>query len=110
LAKEGDRAAESHLDRDARAAELLDVAGAIAEQARYARDGLRTVLPQTHRGPVIFGPAALQHFFRPVVGHGSAQAAFQKTSRLEVGRPIWGEGAAEGEALGLAGDPTLPLG
>ncbi|HEX9067924.1 MAG TPA: metallopeptidase TldD-related protein [Ktedonobacterales bacterium] len=84
--------------------------------ATYARDTLSAVMPDTHQGPVLLtGRAAAEIFcppffqLSPLVTHTSAQAAYQKLSRLATGQHVTGE-APRGDALTLWSDPLRPWG
>lgn len=120
IAGEGGKEAEIHAELRRRRLADFDLDQVIAAYASYARDSLRAVAPRTHRGPVLLSGEAATDFFAaelvgitafggPLATHTSAQAAYQRLSRLKLGEPITPE-PARGDRITLISDPLLPYG
>lgn len=106
LAEDGKGSVECHAIRRARRPEELDLAGAIARNARWAADRLRAELPPTGTIPVVFGEEALDTLFGAFASHAGARARYEGWSRLTEGKPLID--GVQGEPLTLRVDPALP--
>jgi predicted Zn-dependent protease len=119
IAGASDHAAEFHAEVYRRRLGDLDLERTVAAYATFARDALRAVPPATHQGPVILSGEAAAGFFVPTLDaigipstfafHTSAEAAYQRLSRLTVGAFVSG-GEPRGDRLTLLADATRPFG
>ncbi len=116
IASDRGNSAEMHAELKRRRLEDLQIPGTVAAYATFARHSLYATTPPTARGPVILSGEALANFFSPLIFGGnplltqtSAQAAYQRLSRFNVGDFISGE-EPTGDRLNLTSDPLRPYG
>jgi PmbA protein len=118
LARQGHEEAEYFRQAAARRMADLRIDETVTEGSRMARDKLRATAPQTRVGPVVISGEALAQFFGgnavtetgALLSQASAAMAYTKISRLEVGRPIWGDREPQGDLLTLHANARLPYG
>ena len=118
LARRGDDEAEYFRQAEARRLDDLRIAETIVDGSRMARDKLGAVRPQTRVGPVVVGGEALPQLFGgtavtqtgALLAQASAATAYSKLSRLEVGRPIYGDRQRDGDAVTVRANALLPFG
>jgi predicted Zn-dependent protease len=111
--------AEFHAEGTRRRLGDLALERMVAAYVTFAHDSLRATAPATHQGAVVLSGEAASNFFVPMrenLGlasaftlHTSAQAAFQRLSRLSLGASISG-GEPRGDRLTLIADATRPFG
>lgn len=115
IAEDNGREAEFHAELSRRRLADLVIEGAVDAYATFARHSLAARTPSTHRGPVILSGDALASLFNPhfqsgpLVFHTSAQAAYQKISRLNPGDFVAGE-PPRGDRVTLISDGLRPWG
>ncbi len=119
IASAGGEEAEFHAEATRRRLEDLAIVRTVAAFARFAHDSLRATAPSTHQGAVILSGEAASNFFVPMLEnlgllsafklHTSAQAAFQRLSRLSLGASISG-GEPRGDRLTMIADAMRPYG
>jgi PmbA protein len=118
LARRGDEEAEYFREAEARRLGDLRISETIVDGSRMARDKLGTEAPRTRVGPVVISDEALPQLFGAtavsqagaLLTQASAATAYSKLSRLEVGRPIFGEHQLLGDAITLRANARLPFG
>jgi PmbA protein len=118
LAGSGDDEAEAFRQAEARRIEDLGLERVITDLAEGAVDMVRAGPPRTHQGPVVLSGAAVSQLLggtvlgKPgaILTQASAEAAYLKISRLEVGQPIWGEGGTAGDPVSVRANARLPYG
>jgi PmbA protein len=118
LARHGDDEAEYFRQAQARRLADLRIDETVAEGSRTARDKLRATVPRTRVGPVVMSGEALVQFFGgtavtetgALLSQASAAMAYTKISRLEVGRPIWGDREPTGDLVTVRANARLPYG
>ncbi len=111
--------AEFHAEGTRRRLGDLALERMIAAYATFAHDSLRATAPATHQGAVVLSGEAASNFFVPMLEnlglpsafslHTSAQAAFQRLSRLSLGASIT-DGEPRGDRLTLISDAMRPFG
>lgn len=118
-AGDGQEEAEHFRMLQARRLVDLDLAGNIAEAARFAQDSLHAEMPVTRTGPVVLSGQALlplvasPQMFGPgpvLAFQASAEAAHAQLSRLAVGAPITGDRELRGEPFRLRLNALSPYG
>jgi PmbA protein len=88
----------------------LQLPGAVAEAARFARDTLRARAPRTGTGPVVLSGDALIPLFDAFTYQASGAAAYMKLSRFEVGGSVYGDRPVTGDRLTLRANALRPYG
>lgn len=111
--------AEFHAEGTRRRMGDLALERTVAAYVTFAHDSLRATAPATHQGAVLLSGEAASNFFVPMLENlglmsaftlqTSAQAAFQRLSRLSLGASISG-GEPRGDRLTLISDATRPFG
>lgn len=111
---------EAEYFRQAQARRMADlrIDETVTEGSRMARDKLRAVAPQTRVGPVVVSGEALVQMFggtavsdtSALLTQASAATAYTKISRLEVGRPVWGDREPSGDLISVRSNARLPFG
>ena len=109
IAHEGDKEAEFHAELERRRLSDLMIEGTVDAYATFARHSLYARPPATFTGPVILSGAALPEFFGPIVFNTSAQAQFQKVSRVKPGDYLSGD-EPRGDRVTLISDARRPFG
>lgn len=109
IAHQDDREAEFHAEMERRRLSDLMIEGTVDAYATFARHSLYARPPATYTGPVVLSGAALPEFFGPIVFNTSAQAQFQKVSRVKPGEYICGE-EPRGDPITLITDARRPFG
>lgn len=97
--------AESLGVRRARFGRDLQIGPVLTRYCRYAMDNVRAVLPPSGTYPVVFGEEALDTIFLHLCAQAGGEAAFQKWSRLQVGKPVVQN--PRRDLLTLTSDPWL---
>ena len=118
LARRGDDEAEYFRQAEARRLTDLRIEDTVVEGSRMARDKLGATAPQTRVGAVVMSGEALPQLFGgsavsqvgALLTQASAATAYSKLSRLEVGRPIYGDLEPAGDVLTLRANARLPFG
>lgn len=118
LARQGDEEAEYFRQAEARRLVDLRIAETIVDGSRMARDKLHAEAPRTRVGPVVVGGEALPQLFGgtavtqtgALLTQASASTAYSKLSRLELGRPIYGDVEVVGDAVTVRANARLPFG
>jgi len=114
IARLEDKVAEHTARLHARRFEDLNPGELARTNAGHARAILEAGPPPQYRGPVVLSGEAAFNFMgldqEPLSFHCSARMVHEKTSRYEKGRPLWGEGPLQGDALTLFSDPLVPFG
>lgn len=110
--------AEFHAEAYRRRLRDLAIERTIGAYATFAHDSLRATAPSTHQGTVLLSGEAAANYFVPTlenlglpsafVFHTSAQAAFQRLSRLTVGASVSGA-EPRGDRLTLIADAQRPF-
>ena len=118
LARRGGEEAEYFRQAQARRMADLRIDETVTEGSRMARDKLRATAPQTRIGQVVMSGEALVQMFGgnavtdtgALLTQASAAFAYSKISRLEVGRPIWGDREPAGDRITVHANARLPFG
>jgi len=118
LARRGDAEAEHFRQAEARRLADLRLAETIVDGSRMARDKLGAEAPRTRRGAVVITGEALPQLFGgtavtqtgALLTQASAATAYSKLSRLEVGRPIYGDLPRTGDPVTVRANARLPFG
>jgi PmbA protein len=118
LARHGGEEAEYFRQAEARRMADLRHDETVTEGSRMARDKLRATAPRTRLGPVVMSGEALLQFFGgnavtdtgALLTQASAAMAYSKISRLEVGRPIWGDLEPTADLVTVHANAQLPYG
>ena len=118
LARQGGEEAEYFRQAAARRMADLRIDETVTEGSRMARDKLRATAPRTRVGPVVMSGEALVQIFGnnavaetgALLNQASAAFAYSKISRLEVGRPIWGDREPTGDLITVRANARLPYG
>jgi predicted Zn-dependent protease len=114
IARVGDKVAEHTARLHARRFEDLNPEELARTNAGYARAIAQAGPPPQYQGPVVLSGEAAVNFMRldqqPLIFHCAARWVFEKMSRYEKGRPVWGDGPLQGDALTLFSDPLVPFG
>ncbi|MBU0491760.1 MAG: hypothetical protein KKA73_28965 [Chloroflexi bacterium] len=101
--------AERHNSFKRRRRSDVDIAAQVGRDAQQARDGLRAVLPQARRGPVVISGPALHELFLPWLVHTGAQFHYQRFSNLQVGESVFAS-PPQGDSFTFVSDGLLPYG
>lgn len=116
IAGESDTTAEFHIELRRRRLSDLHVERIIAAYGAYALHALHAEPPDTWEGPVIVSGEAAANLFNPLtsgsspfVAHTSAELAWRKMSRLQVGAPVTPD-EPRGDRLTLVSDALRPYG
>jgi predicted Zn-dependent protease len=114
IARFGDKEAEHTVRPHARRIADLDPKGLVADGAASARGIAQAGPAPQFSGPVILTGDAAHDFMKldlqPLSMHCAARAVFEKFSRYEKGKPVWGDKPLKGEAVTLYSDPLVPFG
>lgn len=114
IARFEDKVAEHTARLHARRFEDLNPEELARTNAGYARAIAQAGPPPQYQGPVVLSGEAAANFMgldqEPLSFHCSARTVHEKTSRYEKGRPVWGDGPLQGDALTLFSDPLVPFG
>ena len=103
---------------EARRLDDLDLGRTITEGAGLACDKLRAAMPTTRVGPVVVSGEALAQMLGgtavnstgALLTQAAASTAYNKLSRLEVGKPIHGADEPKGDRLTMHANARLPFG
>jgi len=109
IAQEGQREAEFHAELQRNRLADLMIESTVDAYATFARHSVYATAPGQHTGPVILSGEALSSFFTPVIFNTSAQALYQKLSRLKQGEHLVGE-EPRGDRITLISDARRPFG
>jgi PmbA protein len=117
LARGDPEEAEHFRQVEARRMEDLNLDEAVAEGAEMARDTTRAVGPRTRLGPTVISGEALGQLMGPPFNGAlgaylyqtSADTAYAKLSRLELGQPVYRDVSPEGDLLTLRANARRPL-
>jgi predicted Zn-dependent protease len=114
IARLGDNVAEHTARPHARRIVDLDAQGLVALGAVQALGICRAGSPPQHQGPVVLAGEAASDFLRldlePLSFHCAARPVYEKMSRYEKGKPVWGDKPLLGEAVTVFSDPLVPFG
>jgi PmbA protein len=118
LARETDGESEYFGQGEARRLIDLGIESTIAEGAQMARDKLRAEMPATRVGPVVASGEALAQMLGgtavtstgALLTQAAASTAYSKLSRLEIGKPVYGEAEPTGDLLTVRANARLPFG
>jgi predicted Zn-dependent protease len=106
---EGNDEAEHFRQIEARRLAGLRLPEHVREAATFTRDTLRAATPSTRIGPVVLAGDALAPLFDAFLFQASAQAAYNKLARFEVGQPF-ATPAAGSDRLTLRSNALRPYG
>ena len=116
LAGEGENIAEFHTELRRRRLSDLYVESVIAAYGAYAMHARKAIPTAAWEGPVIVSGEAVAHLFNPpsvsaspFATHASAEMAYRKLSRFQVGEFI-SQAEPQGDRLTLVSDATRPYG
>lgn len=111
LRRAGDREVESFVELSRRRVDDIKVEGIVAERARHTADLLSAGAPPDYRGAVVLRGETLATFLNAGVIETLASAAtrFNKLSRWEIGKPVFG-GQPQGDPLNVFANRRLPFG
>lgn len=118
LARGADGESEYYGQGEARRLADLAIPTAIAEGAQMARDKLLAEMPATGVGPVVVSGEALAQMLGgtavnstgALLTQAAASTAYSKLSRLEIGKPVYGEIEPTGDLVTARANARLPFG
>jgi len=88
----------------------LNIEEKIKEYSKYARDNVKTKLPETLNTAIIVNAKALSPFFEPFMAHSSGKFIYEKVSSFKKGEPVYRGKTLKGEPLTLKSNPLIPYG
>ncbi len=114
IARFGDKVAEHTARPHARRLRDLDPQALVLMGALHARGIAQAGPAPHHSGPVVLAGAAVHDFmklaYQPLSWHCSAQAIYEKTSRYDRGKPVFGDKPLAGDPVTIFSDPLVPFG
>jgi predicted Zn-dependent protease len=114
IARFGDKVAEHTTRTHARRLIDLDPQVLVATGADHARGICQAGPPPQLSGPVVLSGDAAHDFMllgaQPLSWHCNARAVYEKMSRYDKGKPVWGDKPLAGEAVTIFSDPLVPFG
>jgi PmbA protein len=118
IARGADGESEFYGQGEARRLADLGIEATIADGAQMARAKLRAEMPATGIGPVVVSGEALAQMLSgtavtstgALLTQAAASTAYSKLSRLEVGKPIYGELEPKGDLVTVRANARLPFG
>jgi predicted Zn-dependent protease len=114
VARFGDKVAEHTARTHARRLIDLDPTELVAAGADHARGICQAGPPPQFSGPVVLSGEAAHDFMlleaQPLSWHCNGRAVYEKMSRYDKGKPVWGDKPLLGEAVTIFSDPLVPFG
>ncbi len=105
LSGEGDKESETFTLREERFLDVLDIENIVSQYAKYTRENVDAVLPETGKFKVILTEESLSEFFNYYAYQVSAAAIFNKSSKFKIGENI--VQSPNKDLLNMSYDPSL---